>query len=188
MMRRASAIARVAQALDPRWLAVACNGMISRELYAARDAGVHFYMIGSMGLAASIGLGVALAQPDRVVVVLDGDGNVLMNAGALGSVGALGPGNLHHIVFDNGSHASTGGQRTISDRVRIDALARAAGYRSTARVATDDALDAELLRAFGTAGPTMIVVDVAPGNEPVIGRVDIPPPDVATRFRAACLT
>jgi len=104
-------------------LCVHSNGYISRAGCAARDRAECFYMIGSMGLAASIGLGLALAQPARRVLVLDGDGNVLMNPGALASIAAAAPPNLLHLCFDNGAHASTGGQATVSGRVRLEELA-----------------------------------------------------------------
>src|SRR5437899_11851619 len=121
-------------------LCVHSNGYISRAGCAARDRPECFYMIGSMGLAASIGLGLALAQPSRRVLVLDGDGNVLMNPGALASIAAAAPPNLLHVCFDNGVHASTGGQPTVSDRVRLDELACAAGYRWAGRVESRAAL------------------------------------------------
>src|SRR5262249_12839552 len=89
-MTRADAVADVAGALRDDALVVACNGMIGRELYTRADAPTRFYMIGSMGLASSIGLGVALVQPARVVVVFDGDGNLLMNLGGLANVAAAG--------------------------------------------------------------------------------------------------
>src|SRR6478672_8886742 len=99
---------------------ICSNGYMSRAAYGARDADASFYMIGSMGLASSIGLGIARARPARRVVVLDGDGNVLMNMGALATIAAAAPANLLHVCFDNGAHASTGGQPTVSDRVRLD--------------------------------------------------------------------
>src|SRR5262249_58983528 len=102
-----------------------------RAAFGAGDSERSFYMIGSMGLASSIGLGIALARPDLRVVVLDGDGNVLMNLGTLATIAAAAPPNLLHVCFDNSMHASTGGQATISDRVALDAMARAAGYRWT---------------------------------------------------------
>src|SRR2546426_6503216 len=111
---------------------IACihaNGYIGRAGCAARDRDECFYMIGSMGLGASIGLGIALAQPRRRVLVLDGDGNVLMNLGTLATIAAKQPANLLHVCFDNRAHASTGAQPTISDRVRLDEIARAAGER-----------------------------------------------------------
>ncbi|MBI3403102.1 MAG: hypothetical protein HY048_16950 [Acidobacteria bacterium] len=158
--------------------------MIGRELYAHADTPSRFYMIGSMGLASSIGLGLAIVQPARTVVVFDGDGNVLMNMGTLGSVAAAAPANFYHIVFDNAAHGSTGDQRTISDRVPLDAVARAAGYRSVVRVRDEHALAGALQSWFSTRGPAMLVVDVERGNQPGIGRVDPSPTELTARFRA----
>ena len=184
-MTRADAVARVADALASDWLVIACNGMISRELFALADAPTRFYMVGSMGLASSIGLGLAMVQPARTVVVFDGDGNVLMNMSALGSVAAAAPRNLYHVVFDNGSHESTGGQATISNRVPIDQVAAAAGYRSAVRVA-DDATLAGVLRAlFGEPGPAMLLINVERGAQSGIGRVTVEPSQLTARFRAA---
>jgi thiamine pyrophosphate-dependent acetolactate synthase large subunit-like protein len=185
-MIRADAVAEVAAALPPNALVVACNGMISRELYTRADAATRFYMIGSMGLASSIGLGVALVQPSRPLVVFDGDGNVLMNFGGLASVAAARPAKFHHIVFDNAAHGSTGNQRTISDRVPLEAVARAAGYRRTARVGDADRLRRELASWFDAPGPSMLLVTVDRQNVAGIGRVEPEPPAIAARFRAAC--
>jgi thiamine pyrophosphate-dependent acetolactate synthase large subunit-like protein len=186
-MKRAAAVAAVADALKPDWLVIACNGMIGRELYTHADAATRFYMIGSMGLASSIGLGLAIVQPSRRVVVFDGDGNVLMNMGALGSVAAAGVENFYHVVFDNHAHGSTGDQRTISDRVSLDDVARAAGYRRTVRVRDAAGLVDALSTLFGAPGPAMLLVEVERGNQPGIGRVEPEPPGLAARFRAAAM-
>ena len=186
-MKRADAVAHVARALDPRSLVVACNGMIGRELYTQADAPGRFYMIGSMGLASSIALGLALAQPSQAVVVFDGDGNVLMNMGTLASIAAAGPGNLYHVVFDNRAHGSTGDQRTISDRVPLDRVAQAAGYRRTTRVASSPALTAAMASLFAAPGPAMLLVEVERGNQRGIGRVELSPPELTSRFRRAVL-
>jgi thiamine pyrophosphate-dependent acetolactate synthase large subunit-like protein len=182
-MKRAAAVARVADALDPDWLTIVCNGMIGRELYTHADAPSRFYMIGSMGLASSIGLGLALVRPSRTVVVFDGDGNVLMNLGGLASVGAADVPNLFHVVFDNAAHGSTGDQRTISDRVPLEQVARAAGYRRAVRVASAQALDDALQTFFRERGPVMLLVEVERGNQPGIGRVEPPPTELTARFR-----
>ena len=184
-MTRLDAVSRVAAALDPTSLVVSCNGMIGRELYTRADAPGCFYMIGSMGLASSIGLGLALTRPSRTVVVFDGDGNVLMNLGALGSVAASGASNFFHVVFDNAVHGSTGDQRTISAQVPIEQVARAAGYRRAVRVSEAAALDRLLTSFFTEPGPAMLLVEVARGNQPGIGRVEPPPPELTARFRRA---
>lgn len=184
-MKRADAVAHVADALPADCLTVVCNGMIGRELYAHADAASRFYMIGSMGLASSIGLGLALVQPSRTVVVFDGDGNVLMNMGALGSVAAAGVQNLYHVVFDNAAHGSTGDQRTISDRVPLERVAAAAGYRTTSRVRGDEQLGAALATFFSGTGPAMLLVEVERGNQPGITRVEPEPTELTARFRKA---
>jgi len=185
-MTRADAVAQVAAALRDDALVVACNGMIGRELYTRADAPTRFYMIGSMGLASSIGLGVALVQPSRTVVVFDGDGNVLMNLGGLANVAAARPGNFHHVVFDNAAHGSTGNQRTISDRVQLEEIARAAGYRRTSRVGDAEELAVALRSWFDAPGPSMLLVAVDRQQVAGIGRVEPSPPAIAARFRAAC--
>jgi thiamine pyrophosphate-dependent acetolactate synthase large subunit-like protein len=158
-------------------LVVACNGLESRELHAVRDRDANFYMIGSMGLASSIGLGLALARPERRVVVLDGDGNLLMALGAMANVGAARPENFTHVVLDNGSYASTGGQATVSGRVALDEIARACGYRWIGLGAGG------LGEALRARGPAFLHVRVEPASVEGLPRVEIPPPALAARFR-----
>ncbi|MBI4574738.1 MAG: sulfopyruvate decarboxylase subunit beta [Planctomycetes bacterium] len=187
-MRLQEALESLRPLLAPRAV-VAANGHISRALQAVADAPTHFYMIGSMGLASSIGLGLALARPSLPVTVLDGDGNLLMNLGALASVAAAAPRRLVHVVLDNGVYGSTGSQRTISDRVDLAALAVAAGYRSSTRLATPRALrnQAEVLSGPDAAGPAMLVVEVEPPvpGEVVPPRVALGPRALRDRFRAS---
>src|ERR1051326_3341463 len=111
-MTRRDAVAIVLDAL-PRHHVVMANGFLSRDGCAHGDAERYFYMLGSMGLAASIGLGVALVRPEARVAVLDGDGNVLMGLSALPMAGAWRPRHLLHVVLDNGCYASTGGLRSV---------------------------------------------------------------------------
>src|SRR5215510_14817041 len=134
-------------------ICVHSNGHLSRAAFGVRDADTSFYMIGSMGLASSIGLGIALARPDRRVIVLDGDGNVLMNLGTLATIAATAPSNLLHLCFDNSAHASTGAHPTISDRVALEEIARVAGYRWAGRVESPEALDAALPGFLARHGP-----------------------------------
>jgi len=180
----AEALGLLAPRIPDGTVCIHANGYVSRAGCATRDREECFYMIGSMGLAASIGLGVALVRPDRRVLVLDGDGNVLMNPGALASIGAAAPSNLHHVCFDNGAHASTGGQRTISDRVRLEEVARACGYRWSGRVETADALAAEAF--FAREGPAFLLVRIALGPPGPPGpRVSHAPEAMTWRLRRA---
>lgn len=142
---------------------IASNGYLSRAAHDARDTDGCFYMIGSMGLASSIGLGVALAQPGRTVVVLDGDGNVLMNMGTLARIASAAPANLRHVCFDNGVHASTGAQATISSEVALDQMARTAGYRWVEQVRAVDALGAVAPGFLRERGPSFLHVPIEQG-------------------------
>jgi thiamine pyrophosphate-dependent acetolactate synthase large subunit-like protein len=182
-MHRAEAVRIVLDAVRDE-LVVVCNGMIGREAFTAKDREASFYMIGSMGLALSIGLGVALTRPDRKVLVLDGDGNVLMGAGVLASVGAARPANLLHVVLDNEAHGSTGDQRTISDQVRLEAMASAAGYARAERVEASR-LAARLPSFLVGPGPAMLLVKVDKGNVKGIARVTHTPPEITARFARA---
>src|SRR5207237_3465108 len=110
------------------------NGYICRESFSISDRPQSFYMIGSMGLAPAIGLGVALARPAVTPVIFDGDGNLLMNLGILAQVAAAQPARYVHVVFDNEAYGSTGNQTSPSRDVRLDRLASAAGYRSSVAV------------------------------------------------------
>lgn len=185
-MTLGDALAVLAPAIPPGTLCIHANGYIGRAGCAARDAEESFYMIGSMGLASSIGLGLALAQPRRRVLVLDGDGNVLMNLGALASIAAARPANLLHVCFDNRAHASTGAQPTISGRVPLEEMARAAGYRSATRVETPSALAAEVPRFLERDGPAFLLVQIALGPPGAPGpRIPHEPEAMTARVRRA---
>jgi sulfopyruvate decarboxylase subunit beta len=182
-MRRAEAVEILMKAMDDRPMVV-CNGMIGREVFTYGDRPQNFYMIGSMGLALSIGLGVAVTNPDRPLVVLDGDGNVLMGAGVLASAGAMAPKGLLHIVLDNETYGSTGDQRTITETVRLEDVARASGYTWAERV-EPEAFEAALPAFLARQGPAMLLVKVEKGNLPGIARVSHTPPEIVARFSAA---
>ena len=167
-------------------LLIVCNGFPSREAYTLRDRPENFYMIGSMGVAPSIALGVALARPDRTVVVFDGDGNVLMGMGTLATIGAFKPKNLVHIVFDNEVYGSTGNQPTLSRTVRLDQIAKAAGYRRVERVLELDDLVYEAQTMLTQEGPSFLLMKVSELTDDV-GRVEIDPPAMTERFRRAAM-
>jgi thiamine pyrophosphate-dependent acetolactate synthase large subunit-like protein len=165
---------------------VCSNGFMSRAVYGARDTDRSFYMIGSMGLASSIGLGLAMACPERRVLVFDGDGNVLMNLGTLATVAVAGRPNFLHLCFDNSAHASTGGQPTISDRVSLDAMARTAGYRWVERVETSDALRTVAPRFLAAAGPAFLLVRTTlERSSPPGPRIPFTPVEMTARVRRA---
>jgi sulfopyruvate decarboxylase subunit beta len=183
MQSRAQAMAVLLEVLTDQPVII-CNGFPSREAHKIADRPTHFYMIGSMGNAAAIGLGVALSRPAKQVVIFDGDGNVLMGMGTLASVGALKPKNFIHVVFDNEVYGSTGNQPTISNVVPLEKVAKAAGYVHVERVLDRDDLLYEFKDLLKKDGPSMLLVKI---NEFVedAGRVLLDPPAITARFMKA---
>ncbi|MBI3333368.1 MAG: sulfopyruvate decarboxylase subunit beta [Candidatus Omnitrophica bacterium] len=183
-MTTREAIGIVARELTDE-LVVCTTGYTCRDMQAAADRAANFYMIGSMGCAASIGLGMALSSPGRRVLVLDGDGALLMGLGVLPMVGTLKPRNLIHLVLDNGVFASTGNQPTYSRSVALDSLARAAGYSVLKRAETAE----ELKRGWGEvrsqAGPIFFLVKCRPDAGQPMERVRLSPEAITDRFREA---
>jgi thiamine pyrophosphate-dependent acetolactate synthase large subunit-like protein len=163
---------------------VHANGYICRESYSLGDRAQNFYMIGSMGLASAIGLGLALARPHARSIVFDGDGNLLMNLGILAMVGALQPRGFVHCVFDNEVYGSTGNQASPSRHVRLDHLASAAGYRTSAAVTEPREIEAALQGALGGDGPHFVLVKVN-AQEADVPRIPYTPAQIRDRFRAS---
>ena len=162
---------------------VHANGYIYRESYSLGDRPENFYMIGSMGLASAIGLGLSLAREETATVVFDGDGNLLMNLGILPLVAARAPRRLVHVVFDNEVYGSTGNQRSVSGEVRLDRLAQAAGYRSVAAVTAAADITEAVRTAFAADGPHFILVKVT-SEQAEAPRIPYSPHELRDRFRA----
>ncbi|MFQ5893986.1 MAG: thiamine pyrophosphate-dependent enzyme, partial [Nitrospinota bacterium] len=160
------------------------NGYVCRESHAVADRPQNFYMIGSMGLASAIGLGLALARPDTRPVIFDGDGNLLMSLGILPMVGALRPGNFVHVVFDNEVYGSTGNQRSVSREVRLDYLAAAAGYRTARAVTAPIGIEAGMRTALAQDGPHFLLIKVTT-DEADVPRIPYAPTEIRDRFRAS---
>ena len=159
---------------------ISANGYISRDLYNVYDKHSNFYMIGSMGLASSIGLGVALKNSKKRIFVFDGDGNILMNLGSLTTISSQKPKNLVHIVFDNSSHESTGGQPTISKKVDIYSIARTLKYK-TYKAATKNELENTLRKIKKIKGPILILIKISK-SKTTSRRVDIDAIKIKQRF------
>ena len=167
--------------LQPDDRVIATTGYTGRELYACGDRANQLYMVGSMGCAPSLGLGLALARPENRVIVIDGDGAALMRLGAMTTIGYERPPNLVHILLDNHIHESTGSQSTVSQSIDFCALAAACGYPRTARIADPDALADALSQRPSEL--SVYHVPVVPGVPAELGRPTIKPADVAVRFR-----
>jgi thiamine pyrophosphate-dependent acetolactate synthase large subunit-like protein len=156
-------------------------GNTNFDLWAAGRRPQNFYMLGSMGLAIPIALGVALAQPKRHVIALEGDGSLLMQLGCLTTIAALKPANLTMVIMDNGLYQITGGQPTaaagIADYV---ALARAAGLTRSNWAADEQDFDSLVDLALAEGGPTFIAARI--DEKPGVGATDRDPVQIRERF------
>lgn len=179
-MRRYDAIKTIVDVLDGGFI-VACNGMISRELFAIEDRPRNFYMLGSMGLSSAIGLGTALAKPDKKIIILSGDGNMLMSLGTLTTIGKFSPTNLIQIVLDNECHESTGGQDTASSVIKLKTIAESSNFKKSELVDCQEALSKVLKTFLNSDGPSFIHVKI--NRERVeVPRVSISPKGIKERF------
>ena len=161
---------------------IATTGKCGRELFTIADRPQHLYQVGSMGCASAMGLGVAL-NAKRPVVVLDGDGAALMKMGSLATIGAYAPDNLIHIVLDNGTYDSTGGQPTVSASVDFAGVAAGCGYATGIRCDSLNGFTKALEMANRQGGPCLIHMRVRPGSMNNLGRPTIGPAEVALRFK-----
>lgn len=161
---------------------IASTGKCGRELFTLADREQHLYQVGSMGCASAMALGVA-CNFDRQVVVLDGDGAALMKLGNLATIGAYHPGNLTHLLLDNGVHDSTGGQPTVSGAVGFASIAAACGYARAFAVDSIAGIRMALADGFRGEGPTLIHARIKPGSISPLGRPTVSPVEVVERFR-----
>ena len=162
------------------------NGYICRESFAVGDRPQNFYMIGSMGLASAIGLGLSLARPQTPTVIFDGDGNLLMNFGILAMVGGLRPRHLVHVVFDNEVYGSTGNQASPSRGVRLDHVAAAAGYRTSVAVTEAGDVERSVQQALAADGPHFVLAKVT-AEEAEVPRIPFAPVEIRDRFRSSVM-
>lgn len=181
-MKRAQCIEALYAELHDK-IVVTIMGACAQELYDLGHRENFFYLEHAMGLASSIGLGLALTLPQEKVVVLDGDGSVLMNLGTLATLARYRPANLVHIIFDNGSLLSTGGfaSHTTEGITDLAAIARGAGIQQVAAVSTFYDFMEAAANAFECAGLSVIVAKVEASGPDHYG-MDLKLPENAFRF------
>jgi phosphonopyruvate decarboxylase len=162
-------------------IVIATTGYTGRELYALCDRANQLYVVGSMGCASSLALGLSMARPDLRVTVIDGDGAALMRLGNFATIGAYGGSNLVHIVLDNGVHESTGGQATVSSGMSFAKVAQACGYGLA--LEGDDLALLDALNADGSdAGARFGVLKIKRGTPAGLPRPDLTPVQVRDRL------
>ena len=166
---------------------VATTGFASRELYELREQASQgheqdFYVVGSMGHASSIAMGIALAKPSKNVYCIDGDGAFLMHMGAAAQIGARPLRNLKHILINNESHDSVGGQPTVSPKIDYSKVARACGYRFVATARTEAEMNTQLAEFVRADGPSFIELKVGRKTRDDLGRPKSSPKDNKEAF------
>jgi phosphonopyruvate decarboxylase len=170
---REEALIAVVETVGPDAVFVSTTGMLSRELFEYRERtgpGRDFLVVGGMGHASSIALGLAMREPRRDVWCLDGDGALLMHLGSLAVIADRGPANLFHVVFNNGVHDSVGGQPTSIGTVDVPSAARMLGYRHALTVSGLADAPAAVVALRDRGGPALLDVRVRPGSRPGLGR------------------
>ena len=183
VMNRYALTKRVVDKLKREEAVIGGIGNTNFDLWSAGQRPQNFYMLGSMGLAIPIALGVAIAQPRRHVVALEGDGSLLMQLGCLATVAMLKPPNLTMVVWDNGIYQITGGQPTASAAAAdLVAIARGAGIANAAWAADEDEFDRLFTAALEKGGPSLIAARI--DDKPGVATTDRDP----VRIRASFMT
>jgi len=179
---RTEAIEASLEALTGKEVIVATTGKTGRELFSVSDSANHFYVVGGMGTASAIGLGINHAKPDQRVVVLDGDGAALMKMGVFATIGRYQPEGLIHLILDNEQHDSTGGQSTASSSTDFAAIAAASNYRHAFSLERPEDLSTVLKRLSTESGPALIHMKIRPGSPENLGRPTVKPREVKERL------
>lgn len=182
-MERHTAIEMILQQVEADDLVLTTTGMPSREAFVADDRPGNFYMIGSMGLLSSLGLGLALLNKDRRVIVIDGDGSALMSLGTVPLISSEAAQNLCYIILDNAAYESTGGQPCISGKVDLGRIVQAAGFRQVESVENTEVLERVLRQTLAQDGPSCIHVHVEISRVKGIPRVSHSPEEIRDHFR-----
>ncbi|WLA62880.1 thiamine pyrophosphate-dependent enzyme [Bradyrhizobium diazoefficiens] len=181
VMNRFDVTSRLVAKLKHEEAVIGGIGNTNFDLWAAGHRPQNFYMLGSMGLAFPIALGVALAQPERRVFALEGDGSLLMQLGALSTIAALKPKNLIMIVMDNGIYQITGAQPTpAADVADIVAIAAGSGLANSAWAADEEDFERLVEKAMSAPEPSLIAVRI--DDKPGVGTTRRDPVQIRERF------
>ena len=181
VMNRFDVTSRLVAKLKHEEAVIGGIGNTNFDLWAAGHRPQNFYMLGSMGLAFPIALGVALAQPNRRVFALEGDGSLLMQLGALSTIAALKPKNLIMIVMDNGIYQITGAQPTPAAGIAdIVAIAAGSGLANSAWAADEEDFERLVDAAMSASEPSLIALRI--DDKPGVGTTRRDPVQIRERF------
>jgi phosphonopyruvate decarboxylase len=184
LVTRTDALREISNVVNKKQPVIATTGKTGRELFEVADLENQLYMVGSMGCAVTLGLGMSLVRNDLTPVVIDGDGALMMRMGGMASVGRWRPSNLVHILLDNGAHDSTGGQSTGSEAIDFIKIAEGTGYKNIFGTDNLNDLKKYLSEKIGdNDGPTFVHFKMKLGSPKTLGRPTVTPEQVATRFK-----
>ncbi|MFJ5767808.1 phosphonopyruvate decarboxylase [Lysinibacillus sp. NPDC093210] len=180
--KRLEVLTELHNIIDKKTVLLATTGVTGRELFEIGDLENQFYMVGSMGCISSVGLGLALAKPDIKIIVIDGDGSLLMRMGSLTTNGSYAPKNLYHLLLDNGLHESTGGQKTVSSIVDFVKIAEGANYDQVDQLNSLKDLNDSIHGWNRNMKLTFGYFKTTKGIKENLGRPTISPVEVKNRF------
>lgn len=184
MMKRDACLKLLARHVREEAIVATYQAAFDWMRIAPRD--LNYLSIGAMGLASSHGLGLSLGRPDRRIIVLDGDGSLLMNLGSLATVAAAAPANFAHIVFVNGVYEANGSHPLPSNgSLDFAAIARGAGIADAAAISTLAEFEAEIPHILAKPGPVFRALKVVAGEPSPQDYAYIHGAETRTRFRAA---
>jgi phosphonopyruvate decarboxylase len=182
LMAREEALEILLKQIPNDAVIVSTTGKTSREIFEIRENNNEphfkdFLTVGSMGHCSSIALGIALSQPKRKVICIDGDGAFLMHMGSLAAIGKTQPNNFYHILMNNYVHESVGGQKTAIDSIDVKGIANSTNYKNIIGINTTDELSKDLADFFDNSGPSFLEIKLKPGSRTDLGRPTIKPVD-----------
>ena len=183
MPARYDALSAINSVKDGNTVQLATTGKTGRELYEIEDAENNLYMVGSMGCIGSLGLGLALSQPSKDIVVIDGDGSLLMRMGSLATNAYYHPANMIHILLDNNAHESTGGQSTVSHSIHFIDIAASCGYTNSVHVHSLEELQAFLQEWKVNKGLTFVLLKISKHSKDQLARPHMKPHEVKERLQ-----
>lgn len=173
-MKRYDAIKKIMEDIDDE-LIISNIGFPSRELYDIKDRAGNFYMIGSMGLVSSIGLGLAMSV-DKKVVIIDGDGSLLMNLGSIATIACCNPKNLTWILLNNAAYGSTGNQDTYAKNIDLKEIVKSTG------IPTYSYGEMPLKDILNLNETTFINFNIEKGNNDSAKIIPLSPEEIKNRF------
>lgn len=182
LMTREEALEILLQHIPNDAMIVSTTGKTSREIFEIREKNDEphfkdFLTVGSMGHCSSIALGVALAQPKRKVICIDGDGAFIMHMGSLAAIGKTQPSNFYHILMNNYVHESVGGQDTAIDAIDVQGVVNSSKYAGVSQINNTSDLENKIDNILSGQGPQFLEIKLKPGSRADLGRPTIKPID-----------